>query len=403
MSNKLTQGILAIASILGCSALQAKTNSSAFEYNFMYQRNMLAKAGANNITSAYRLYSLADYQISKNINIENPTLATFARASRVLFFDYPVASYSMIAQHEYFGHGGRLRDVGIKNISYNINIFSGAAMFSSAAYNARTLPKRAAISAGGMESTTLLATNIYNDWFEHGSVSSSDAMLSVQSSYDIIHYIDSTKNDSTANNPGHDVTGYISEINDWNGRNVLTASSLRKKNLVNYLNPFIWYGLYSVGNYIDSGERNWDLPCIDISGAKYLPAMALYLAPWGPEYHLNNFIKDSYGRNYVFTVRYGKTGDKKGSGLGLKIRKIYSNKLFSLDAGAHVWRQPELDATTAALSKERTGWMLSTTLNYAITKDFHANIQAGYKEKGFVPGETISSGALVKASVFVRI
>jgi len=47
--------------------------------------------------------------------------------------------------------------------------------------------------------------------------------------------------------------------------------------------------------------------------------------------------------------------------------------------------------------------MLSTTLNYAITKDFHANIQAGYKEKGFVPGETISSGALVKASVFVRI
>lgn len=49
------------------------------------------------------------------------------------------------------------------------------------------------------------------------------------------------------------------------------------------------------------------------------------------------------------------------------------------------------------------GWMLSAKLNYAITKDFHANIQAGYKKAGFIPGESLSAGPVIKAGVFFRI
>lgn len=403
MYNSIKKSLLTLSICALASGAKANTADPSFELNFKYEKNMLAEVGASNLTSAYRLFNFAEHSVAKEFDIDSEVTAKLARASRVLLLDLPIASLTMITQHEYFGHGGRLRDIGIKGISYEINIASGVTKFSAAQFNAQPRTKRAAVSAGGMESTTLMATNIYGDWFNNGTVNSSDAVLGALLSYDVIDYIRSTSNASTANNPGHDVTSYINHINNWNGRVVLSASNLRSKNVVNFLNPFIFFGLYSVGNYIDSGERDWDLPCIDIAGAKYLPAMSLYLAPWGPEYHLNNFIKDTTGRTYKLTARYGKTGEKKGSGIGLTAHKIYSSKKFSIDGNAELWRQPKLDTVSAAVANEKTGWMVSAKLNYAISKDFHANVQAGYKKAGFVPGETLSAGAVIKAGVFFRI
>ena len=47
--------------------------------------------------------------------------------------------------------------------------------------------------------------------------------------------------------------------------------------------------------------------------------------------------------------------------------------------------------------------MLASTLTYAISKDFHASVQAGYKKSGFVPGESLSAGIVAKAQLFFRV
>lgn len=394
---------IAALSMLTLSPSLYASSEPKYEFNLSFQKDLPAVVGADNMTSFYRLFNFSENAVGKEIDIESQTLSKVARAARVLLLDYPMASYTMVAQHEYFGHGGRLRDIGIKDISYDINIASGATYFSAAEYALQPNSKKAAVSAAGMESTTLMASKIHDSWFDSGYINSSDAVLGAVLSYDAIDYIAESDKFSLTTNPGHDVISYVNHINNWNGRQVITTSNLRSKNIVNLINPFIWLGLYSVGNYVDSGDRDWELPCIDIAGAKYLPSMSLYLAPWGPEYHLNNYIKDTNGKTYKVTLRYGKTGDKTGAGLGITANKLYSSMKFSIDGNAELWRQPEIDTSTAAASKEKMGWMLSAKLNYAITKDFHANIQAGYKKAGFIPGESLSAGPVIKAGVFFRI
>ena len=399
-SLKLT--IISIATLLTCVNLHALEGAS-YQYNPNYHKNILAESGAKNIISAYRVYSYMEHNIANKIDISNDTLAQLGRATKVLFLDFPIASFAIIAQHEYFGHGGRLRDVGIKNIRYNINILSGVTYFPSASYNARTLPKRAAINAGGMESTLLLAHRLNTDSFIENNINSSDAMLNIFSTLDTYEYIESTKSSSTANNPGHDVTRYINEINSWYGSNVLTSKDLRNKNIVNLINPFLWFNAYDIGKYIYTGERNNKVPTLQIGNIKYLPYLSLYLAPYGPEYHFHNYISDSSNRVYLITFRHGSTGNRKSNGISAVITNLYKNKKFSFDVDMHAFKQPEIDAQLASGAKDKTGLMIGGKVNYALLRDFHTNAHIAYKSKGYIPGKTLSSGVMLTVGVFFRI
>ena len=309
----------------------------------------------------------------------------------------------IVAQHEVFGHGFRAREFHIP-VSYRITPWGGYTAFSLAQYNKLTLNQKAALSSAGMEADGILANQLASRWLNTQNIDSREAHLYLGAALDQTLYVLGTRmeKDSNPEHTSHDAVQYVNDVNLWFRNQALTTSKLRKKILIDFLNPFLYYSLFSVGDYIICGSQQWEFPMIRIGQYRYLPAFRMALAPYGPEYQFINFI-NTPDYPIQFIARYGNTGGKQSSGLTLKVGQLYASELLYLDGRIDLWQQPQLNKPRASLAKNKIGAAAFLTGRYKLSPLLEVMGQVGYKTSGYIPGEVLNASPIIRFGLFMSI
>jgi len=300
------------------------------------------------------------------------------------------------AQHEIFGHGFRAREFHMP-AHYRVNIGGGGRIrFPVANYNQLSYHERAAFNAGGMEANSRLAKDLRDQWLSHSHMDMREAHVYLNASLDQTLYMrDTFKKDKNAMASGHDVASYIAEVNSWHGASVLTNDKLKHRALLDLLDPYLFYSLYSVGHYLHDGTQSFEYPMISLGDYQYLPALRMIPAPYGIEYQWMNFVK---GPDYDIQagLRAGKTGNLGSHTLDLELNRIFSSDILFLDLKSSLWRQPKLFTASAATTKAHMGAALSMVARYRMTQSVEFSGQAGYKTTGYMPGEILKHTPILR-------
>ena len=261
---------------------------------------------------------------------------------------------------------------------------------------------------GGSEANAILSNIMVYKWLQRGSINYRETFLYLLAANDLGYYILRTKNGRGVSER-NDILRFLSAINAHEGYPNeedyrLTLDDLTNYALINLLNPFQYFSLYTYfSGYLWSGNENYTLPMIKIWNVKYLPSFRLGLAPFGSEFYLENFI--------VFTkriinlyFRYGEPTFHKFYGLGLKAIDLIHNQKLSVNARFDIWHQPSilLGGESAETVKAELGGALFGTIFYRISRadsSIHLRVQIGYKTPGFLEGEKLGKGFIGRIGI----
>jgi hypothetical protein len=327
-----------------------------------------------------------------------------------VFFDAPQEQLLLVFNHEVFGHGGRLRERFDGPIEYHIEVpapYGGGAGETSYLLNRAPTPyELLAISAGGMESTSVVASIVAERAFVDGRMRPRDALRYLLFEFDTQGYIASTNDDEE---PGHDVGDFLTTYNDLAaaaGAHTLTPRQLRRESLVGLANPLGAYALFGIARYWWNGATDVPVPTLSIAGVRYLPLVRYRLTPYGTEWSLVNALAGRMRPTEV-EVRIGRSPLETPWGIGVRQRSVASWRGWSVDAAADVWRQPPIAGTDPRRIEFdlRTGARVRGRANHAVMPVWFSTsratlvVEVGAKSAGYVPGEPLRAGIVARAGL----
>jgi hypothetical protein len=211
----------------------------------------------------------------------------------------------------------------------------------------------------------------------------------------------------TRASPGHDVASFLEDFND--GCNPpacdpLTASTLKSSALLMLADPMLAYCAYGwTMSYLVRGRTSVAAPMLPLGrDVRYLPALRFEMTPYGTEWSTDHYFARSR-RLASVSVRVGDTGAARAWGLGVRATDIVRQARIRVGFQAEVWRQPQLDAPPDD-QRLATGALAAATVHMSLGRSGAAGrvgllLQGGYKTDGFVRGERLHAGPLVRAGL----
>jgi len=416
VTNWLTRGMAALiaAGVLApAPPAVAQTSSPA---PVVVDRDMTPAAGAADVLAAQRLISsfedrLLPARFSEATRLTH-ALGIAYRLGKWAAIDLPQDSFLMVAAHEVFGHGARLREIGASGVRYRFEApppygaGSAATMFNGLSPGAAARADLLAIDTAGIEAQNVLADDIGEQALARGSLSYRAAWLYAQSRIAGLLYI---RGVSAQSSPGHDVADFLHDVNDGcvpPACAPLDESTLKNRAMAMLADPMLAFSAYGFAvNYIVHGRTDTTVPMVSLPhGLRYLPAVGFSMTPQGTEWTTVHSFRAG-GRLTQFTVRIGDTGAERTWGLGVRAARVAQRGRIDADLSADVWRQPALDATPSA-TRLMTGGLVATTIRVALggsKKSSRVGLvgQAGYKSDGFVSGERLRAGAIIRAGLTI--
>jgi hypothetical protein len=141
---------------------------------------------------------------------------------------------------------------------------------------------------------------------------------------------------------------------------------------------------------------------------RYLPLMRYRLTPYGTEWALTNELAGS-GRLPLtrVDVRIGRAPGSTPWGVGIRSQQLATWRAWRLDLGIDLWRQPPVAATSpeSLSGRPRVGAELRGRAERPLIPVWFGSHEAsliidiGVKSAGFVPGEPLRSGLVVRGGV----
>lgn len=315
------------------------------------------------------------------------TNATY-RLAKLELFDDPQENWLRVANHELFGHGGRLRELFDGPVHYALPApppygRGGGATYFQLDRNP-TVEEILSVTVGGMEANRMAARILAEDALTLGHWHYRDARRYRYAEYDTIRYIRHTHD---LEKEGHDVGDFIKIYNQVatdNDEKTLDARTLRRHVLAGFANPMIAYAYYSAYvSYVWGGHAESPVPMIPIGATRYLPMVRFQLTSFGTEWVIDNaFVRN--GRFVDATIRAGQTIGARTWGVGLQSTRVAVWKQWTFDGEGHLWRQPEW------------GWEATGTARRRLRSGLSIVAQGGYKTDGFLAGERIHQGAILR-------
>jgi hypothetical protein len=327
-----------------------------------------------------------------------------------VFFDTPQEQLLLVFNHEVFGHGGRLRERFDGPIEYHIEVpapYGGGAGETSYLLNREPTPyEMLAISAGGMESTSVVASIVAERAFVDGRMHPRDALRYLLFEFDTQGYIASTDDNEE---PGHDVGDFLKTYNDLAaavGADTLTPRQLRRESLVGLANPLGAYALFGIARYWWNGATDVPVPTLSIAGVRYLPLVRYRLTPYGTEWSLVNALAGRMRPTEV-ELRIGRSPLETPWGIGVRQRSVATWGGWTVDAAADVWRQPPIDGTDPRRVEFdlRAGGRVRARANHAVMPVWFSTsratlvVEVGAKSAGYIPGEPLRAGFVARAGL----
>jgi len=397
------------------SAAAAQTSLPA---SVVVDRDMTPAAGVADVLAVQHLLaSVEDQVLPVRLSETSPAKSALGIAYRIgkwAALDLPQDSFLMVAAHEVFGHGARLRELDATGIGYEFRApppygdGSAATSFDDDLLRTASRADRLAIDAAGIEAQNLLADDIAAESLARGSLSYRSAWLYAESRIAGLLYIRSV---SPQSEPGHDVAAFLSDFNDGCFPPTCTpleSQSLKRRALLTLADPMLAFSAYAfAAAYLVQGRPSGPVPMIPLPhGFGYLPAVGFAMTPYGTELTTDHYLRAG-SRLAKVSVRFGDTGTARAWGVGVRANHVAGRKRVAIDLAADIWRQPSIDSSTptAALA---TGGLATATVHLAIGNPQGARRvgllgEIGYKSGGFVPGERLSAGPVVRIGVAVPL
>jgi len=316
----------------------------------------------------------------------------------------PVNDLAFLMQHEYFGHGARAREFGLQTSwpkleSLPLPFGPGIASVSHAPPH--NIKESLVITLGGVEGASVLAEEINTRWWRNKKMNAKTTFMNILATHNTDGYLWIFPPSKLSANlrAGHDMVAYVEKVNKMYGDQRLTLDYMTWSVATNLINPFTYFSFYSMYRYIVHGERTNDYPYFSFGNFSFLPSMRYVLSPFGPEYHLLNYM--TFGeRNLKAYMRYGQLKTANYFGLGAS-GDIYSNWGITLGARFHAWRQPEINSNN--FGRAKLGASGSITLDYRPASFISLNGLLGYKSAGFVLGEPIDQSLIWRAGLTIHL
>lgn len=363
----------------------------------LLDRDMSAGAGATVTNAAGRLAAdvedrFVPLQLFEERGKVRSGLNVSYRLAKLALFDQPQENWLRVANHELFGHGGRLRELFNGPIGYQLPLpppYGRGGGATSFRYDrTATVDEVLAVGVGGMEANYLMARGLAQDAMTDGQWHYRDARRYLYAQYDTIRYILGT---GDIENEGHDVGDFRSVYNDLArtaGEKTLSARTLRRRALVSFANPMIAYSYYSTFvSYVWGGHTTAPVPMIHLGDTRYLPMAHFHLTSFGTEFVIDNvFVR--HGRIMDVTLGAGQTIGARTWSVGLQTTRIRSIGGWNIDGAATLWHRPEwgeeLQATAYREVAQRGRHALAVV------------VQGGWKTDGYMPGDRLHEGVIVR-------
>ena len=325
--------------------------------------------------------------------------------------DLPQDHFLMVVGHEVFGHGSRLREIGAHGVQYSfdapIPYGAGGAV---TAFSGDLLVTRAdalAIDTSGIEAQNVLADDIGREAVSSGALHYREAWLYLESRLDGLRYIRSVLPRSS---PGHDIRSFLLDVNDGcdpPACEPLDASTLKRRAFAMLADPMLAYAGYAwAAAYMVHGRTTGPVPMIPLPGdLHYLPALRFEMTPYGTAVTADNTIV-RHSRVTNVSIGIGNTGAARAWDVGLGSADVLRSSRLTAGASIRIWRHPELDAPPNA-QVMATGVLAVGAVRFALPGSAPAGrlrvlVEAGYKSDGFVRGERLHAGPIVRAGVVIR-
>ena len=334
------------------------------------------------------------------------------RLVKHVFFDAPQEHLLLVFDHEMFGHGARLRERFDGPIGYHIEPpppYGGGGGATSFVFDRMPTPwEELAVSAGGMESTSVAAASVAEHAFVDRTMHPRDALRYVTFELDPLRYIASTNDEEE---PGHDVGDFLRTYNDLaaaTGSRALTPRTLRRESLIALANPMVAFATYGIARYWWNGSTDVAVPALSLAGVRYLPWFRYGLTPYGTEWSLVNVLGGRMRPTEV-DVRVGRSLQTRPWGIGVRQREVAKWRGWTVDAAADVWSQPPVDESDpASLALDpRLGGRVRGRVGHSFLPIGSSRatllVDVGVKTGGYVPGEPLRGGVVARAGVGIPL
>ncbi|HJZ71886.1 MAG TPA: hypothetical protein VKE51_09100 [Vicinamibacterales bacterium] len=408
--------VVAIAlAAIACSRVAAAQDGR--EYVVVVDRDMTPSSGTQDLLTLERAAADLEDRWLMPARFDESTplkrgLGIAYRLGKWYGLDLPQDHFLMVVGHEIFGHGARLREIGATSVDYSfdapIPYGPGGAVTS---FNGNVQATRAdalAVDTGGIEAQNVLADHIARDALATGAIGYRASWLYLESRLDGLRYIRSV---SPRSAPGHDVRSFLLDFNEDCDPPVCTpldAPTLKRRALAMLGDPMLAYAGYAWAvAYMVRGQSAAGVPMIPLTAdVKYLPALRFEMTPYGTALTTeHDFVR--HGRLARISVGVGDTGARHAWDVGIAATNVVQRARFRGDVSLGVWNQPALDSPPNAQVFDLGGLAAATVhiplgQHSGFTEHTSVLVQAGYKSDGFVRGERLHAGPILRVGVTVR-
>jgi hypothetical protein len=330
------------------------------------------------------------------------------RLLKFVYFDQAQEQWLAVVNHEVFGHGARLRERFDGPIGYRIDApvpyGDGGGSTSFSFDREPTVYELQAVTVGGMEADAVAARLTAHRAFSARRLGSRDAIRYLGFELDTLTYVLGTGDDPEE--PGHDVSDFLQTYNEVAaaaGASLLTPRKARQEALFALANPMLGYAAYSIGRHLWDGSRDVPVWAPAIGGVRWLPIVRYQLTPYGTEWAVMNELDGRIKPTQV-EVRFGRAVNATPWGVGIRQRQLTSWRSWRLDLALDIWRQPGM-ANDEIARGPRLGAELSGRVERPLKAHWFGSapmtliVDLGVKSSGFVPGEPLRSGVVVRAGL----
>ncbi len=396
---------------LFCSSAYPINNSLVIDLEFS------PYMGSYGIDSTRSLLQLVgDKTFHERLSNDQNAAMSLARLSYMVFVISPINDFFDVFQHEYFGHGYRVRTLTNASVlSYHYGTPSpygtggGSTAFQ---FNQQyTLADNALVSIAGIEAESILAHRIKTKWMLTKTINPFEVTLYQASQQALFSYamntlysIKSPTNclDLVASNDLTAFAGTMQRIypDSWVGYEKIFGDSC-----LNLVDPLTFFGVYAWWRYVITGN-SWEFPTINIKGVSYLPNLRFSLAPFGYEYGVENYFSFDKEKALMVYVKGGGFSSKNSFGMGFEyLNCIVSNKT-KVGLKCDLWYQPDISGTNKVFDyldkdfkpvvcrgnnipfpKSLFGLAISAIFEYEVgSKGLAGFAEVGGKSKGYLQG-----------------
>jgi hypothetical protein len=411
--------ILGVALFLLASAASAQSPAT---YSVVFDSYITPVAGSEGLLTVQHLLARAeDRWLPLKVGSERSrvgfAVGLLYRSGKFLMLDVPQDHFLMVVAHEVLGHGARFRELGDGRIRYGfdapIPYGAGEAFTRFDGFFPVSPLADLTVSAAGIEAQHSLADAITDRAVDRGRLHYREAWLYFESRMAAVSYMLSA---SPISSEGHDVADYLESFEKACTAPCapLTRNHVQRRSLLALADPLLYYSMYGFAvSYIGNGRASGPMPLIPIGGTRIMPSLGYALAPYGGEWMLRTAFqheqkaKNEERRITGFTVRIGNTGASRTWGVSARAHDVLRVRSLRVGVALDVWRQPHVLADRTSDDQLFGGAAVGSVivplprwLRTPWSEGLH--VAAGYKSQGFIPGEQLSGGAVLRAGVTMR-